>query len=559
MYDNITDDDDSSDTLSLFSLFIHDLWTDELVFEYTGRPMFADDAYENARLALLMYNAECNYENNKKGFFGYMSKHNCLYLLSDTLEFLKDKEMVKGGQYGNKAHPYSENVWTDCGYKKWSDIKIGDNLFGTNGNKTKVIDIPFDDISDIYKITLKDGRSVMASENHLWDVIDWNGLNKTLSTKQILKNYFRNKGVYKEYKYYIPKNNGVEFDKKELPMNPYLLGLILGDGCFSISKWHNIHYTSRIDDMKFYMKYLNLEYITVDDRHHWIRYKNCSKIFKELDLHDKTGINKFIPDIYKYSDRNSRLEIIRGLMDSDGHIGYGGNPEFTNTSLNLVDGIISIARSLGINCNKTVAKEPGAHNKKAWKARFYTNERLFNLERKYSRQKITKTRAFKTAIVNIEYIGREKSKCVTVDADDSCYLINDFITTHNSKGTGNYGSIAPYGRRCYRDYLLRSTPQINLKEVDGQTVEEIINVFNYQKLWSKGLLQETAMWTPDGNYDRHDAIIMLMLLREDKLRLLGDTSPRDAGQNRDVGYLGKDAFFEKNYRKDISTGSKLKF
>lgn len=65
--------------------------------------MFADDAYENARLALLMYNAECNYENNKKGFFAYMSKHNCLYLLSDTLEFLKDKEMVKGGQYGNKS------------------------------------------------------------------------------------------------------------------------------------------------------------------------------------------------------------------------------------------------------------------------------------------------------------------------------------------------------------------------------------------------------------------------------------------------------------------------
>ena len=232
LYDNIADDDDSSDTLSLFSLFIHDLWTDELVFEYTGRPMFADDAYENARLALLMYNAECNYENNKKGFFAYMSKHNCLYLLSDTLEFLKDKEMVKGGQYGNK-----------------------------------------------------------------------------------------------------------------------------------------------------------------------------------------------------------------------------------------------------------------------------------------------------------------------------------------SKGTGNYGSIAPYGRRCYRDYLLRSTPQINIKEVDGIQVEEIINVFNYQKIWSKGLLQETAMWSPDTNADRHDAVIMLMLLREDKLRLLGDTSARDAGQNRDVGYLGKDSFFEKNYRKNDlnSTRSKLKF
>ena len=186
---------------------------------------------------------------------------------------------------------------------------------------------------------------------------------------------------------------------------------------------------------------------------------------------------------------------------------------------------------------------------------------MFNLERKYSKQKITKTRAFKTAIVNIEYVGRERSKCVTVDADDSCYLINDFVTTHNSKGTGNYGAIAPYARRCIRDYLLKSLPSITIKEVDGNTVEEIVEVFNYQKIWSKGLLQELAMYRVDGNFDRHDALAMLMLLREDKLRLLGDTSARDAGQNRDVGYLGKDSFFEKNYRKNDlnSTRSKLKF
>lgn len=96
-------DDDSSTTMSLGSLYILDLWTDELVFEYTGRPTFADDFYENCRRALIMYNAECNYENNKKGLFTYFSKHNALYLLADTLEFLRDKEMVKGALYGNKA------------------------------------------------------------------------------------------------------------------------------------------------------------------------------------------------------------------------------------------------------------------------------------------------------------------------------------------------------------------------------------------------------------------------------------------------------------------------
>ena len=96
-------DDDESTTLSLFSLYIMDLFTDELVFEYTGRPALADDGYEICRKALLMYNAECNYENNKKGLFKYFSQHNALYLLSDTLEFLKDKEEGKPNYITNKS------------------------------------------------------------------------------------------------------------------------------------------------------------------------------------------------------------------------------------------------------------------------------------------------------------------------------------------------------------------------------------------------------------------------------------------------------------------------
>lgn len=96
-------DDDSAETMSLGSTFILDLWTDKIVAEYTGRPMFADDYYETSRRMCLFYNARMNYENNKKGLFGYFSKMNCLYLLTDVLEFLKDKDMVKGQLYGNKA------------------------------------------------------------------------------------------------------------------------------------------------------------------------------------------------------------------------------------------------------------------------------------------------------------------------------------------------------------------------------------------------------------------------------------------------------------------------
>ena len=96
-------DDDTSETMSLGSFFILDLWTDKIVAEYTGRPTFADDFYEKCRLLCLFYNARLNYESNKKGLFAYFSKMNCLYLLTDVLEYLKDKDMVKGTLIGNKS------------------------------------------------------------------------------------------------------------------------------------------------------------------------------------------------------------------------------------------------------------------------------------------------------------------------------------------------------------------------------------------------------------------------------------------------------------------------
>lgn len=95
-------DDDSSNTMSLGSIFVLDMFTDEIVAEYTGRPQFADEFYEICRLLLLMYNARCNYENNKKGLFTYFSRMNCLYLLTDTLEMLKDKDDVVGHILTNK-------------------------------------------------------------------------------------------------------------------------------------------------------------------------------------------------------------------------------------------------------------------------------------------------------------------------------------------------------------------------------------------------------------------------------------------------------------------------
>lgn len=95
-------DDDESNTMSLGSIFVLDLWTDRIVAEYTGRPLYADDYYEICRKLCLFYNGRLNYECNKKGLFSHFSTRNSLYLLTDVLDFLKEKQMMKEG-YGNKS------------------------------------------------------------------------------------------------------------------------------------------------------------------------------------------------------------------------------------------------------------------------------------------------------------------------------------------------------------------------------------------------------------------------------------------------------------------------
>lgn len=537
-----TYDDDHAETLSFFSGIIMDLWTNEIVLEYTGRPMFAKEAYENWRLCLIMYNAECNYENNKKGLFQHFSQFHSLKYLSDTLDFLKEKDPNQNNNYGNKAHPYSEKIYTPNGIKKWKDINIGDYIYSSDNKLTKVINIPFDNITDIYELTLKDGRKVKASSNHLWKIIDWNNKEKILSTNDMINNYYRYKGKYKEYKYYIPKNEGVEFNKKNILINPYLLGLSIGDGCFTQTTRNQLYFTSNENDFNDYNKILKLEYKKLDDRHYRLIINNIKSYLEYYNLNDKKSRTKFIPNDYKYNTKEIRLNLLQGLMDSDGSVGYGGNPEFVTTSNQLHLDILEIARSLGINCNSNInSNEFG----EIYKIRFYTNIKLFKLKRKYLKQKLTKTRNYKTAIINIKYIGKEEAKCITVDSYDNCYLINDFITTHNSKGTGNYGggkgSISGYARMRIRDWLLEPKEIIveNKDEIDNVKIEIIPNLYT---LDNRALLQELALWNGDLNTDRHDALAMLMLLREDKLRLFG-SNPKDTFQTNNSDYLGNDNFF----------------
>lgn len=103
-------ENDVSNTLSLGSMFVLDLWTDRIVAEYTGRPMFSDDLNELCRKLCLFYNARCLYENNKKNTFAYFSKMNCVHLLADTPEYLRQKQLIKTIGYGNTSKGVAATV-----------------------------------------------------------------------------------------------------------------------------------------------------------------------------------------------------------------------------------------------------------------------------------------------------------------------------------------------------------------------------------------------------------------------------------------------------------------
>lgn len=96
-------DSDVSNTMSLGSIFVMDLWTDMIVAEYTGRPPFAEDFYEICRKMCLFYNCRCMYEQNIMGMFSYFSSHNSTHLLAETPEYLVQRNMIGGIGYGNKA------------------------------------------------------------------------------------------------------------------------------------------------------------------------------------------------------------------------------------------------------------------------------------------------------------------------------------------------------------------------------------------------------------------------------------------------------------------------
>jgi hypothetical protein len=351
-------------------------------------------------------------------------------------------ELAKRG-----AHPYNQKVFTPLGWRKWKDINIGDELYGTYGNITKVIDIPYDKECDVYKITLRDGRKILASDEHLWKIEFHNRKEiQIMTTLELLKEYKRKRKISDrnplgiEYVCSIPKNKGIEMSYHKTKVDAYTFGLLLGDGSF---RYCSCYYTQDPKDLEVERKYIPYNIIKWKAKYAYrINIPNWHKILEEYGLYNKKSEDKFIPDEYKYNSREVRLNLLKGLMDSDGTLDNKGRYIIALSSKRMIEDIAFICRSLGYNCSYTIKKTGYRVNDiikeclPSYALTIFTRDIIANLPRKQKKEKVITNqysinKELRTKIINIEYVGKQKAKCVTVDSKDNCYLIGDFVTTHN--------------------------------------------------------------------------------------------------------------------------------
>jgi hypothetical protein len=364
-------------------------------------------------------------------------------------------------------------IYTPSGVKKMGDIKIGDVVIGSDGKPTKVIGVFPQGKKGIYKMTFNDGYSILSGDEHLWSVSSPNyGNNRknerrkkslVLSTKQMyeggkikIKGDGHNQDKIYEIETYYKSSNGnnkwqipivkpIQFENNyELPIDPYLLGLGLGDGSF---KGKNIRFSVHKDDYDELFNSFNLKE-NKSQQNKRNGFINVNDSLFKLNLEDKRSYNKFIPDIYKYTSIENRLAILQGLMDTDGHCmisknGSFNGTEFSTISEKLCDDVAEIAHTLGGICRKKSRRS--FYKKNGIKVECNISYRLniklpngmnpFRLKRKSDRYIEPKKYPTGRYISKIEKCGEDECTCISVDAPDKLYVAEHCVVTHNTTST----------------------------------------------------------------------------------------------------------------------------
>jgi hypothetical protein len=386
-------------------------------------------------------------------------------------KLLSNNKFILADDMGvGKAELVNNEIFTPYGRKRIGDIIVGDKIIGSDGESYNVTGVFPQGVIDTYQVTFNDGFSVMVGGEHLWCVSSNNsGDNSknrenryiTLSTEQMLDKDLKLKQIgtgwnekrpYEFSTYYkspngnnkwqIPIVKPINFENNnELPIEPYLLGLCLGDGHITNS---SCVFTVHKDDYDELFENFNLKENKSQDNKRKGNL-NIGEPLRDLKLDNTRSHNKFIPEIYKYSSIENRLAILQGLMDTDGHCMLSKNGSFRGTeystiSEKLCDDVCEIVQTLGGIARK---KSRRSFYKKDGKRvecskSYRVNIKLpsgmnpFRLKRKSERYNEPQKYPTGRYIKNIEKIGQDECTCISVDAPDKLYVTEHCIVTHNT-------------------------------------------------------------------------------------------------------------------------------
>lgn len=363
--------------------------------------------------------------------------------------------MLLGVQGSGKC----QSLWTkvlmrDKTWKKMGDIQVGDEVLTPSGKPTVVTQIFEHPSKQRIELEFKDGRKSYCGPEHLWKIYNKNfktnsNINgwKIVDTVELMK-LMQQKDDTRRF--YIPLMTDSE-EGENLPIDPYTLGVLIGDGCLTKTvpsfTTADIEIVEKIKN-NLVEGYKISEHISENKCPSYSIVKNSGRIEENyyrkqlsiLGLQGLDSLDKFIPDVCYRLSLSDKKELIRGLMDSDGST--DDNLSYSTTSPSLAIGVQKLIRSIGGQAHisyrdtKYTYKGEQLQGQSSFRVNIrYTNPRdLVHLERKKS--KLSENYQYsdlKLEILNVEYTGIEEDmRCIMLDDEEHLYITDDYVVTHNT-------------------------------------------------------------------------------------------------------------------------------
>lgn len=367
------------------------------------------------------------------------------------IEFVHQPGVQKqiGLQTGKgKALSVYEPVLTPSGWVPIGQIRVGDDVCAPDGSITKVNGVYPQGKLPLYKVTFRDGRTVRACKDHLWKVYYVNTVPhrrwRVVNTVEMLR--LINMPNPRVYVPLIEPWAGIDY---ELPLDPYLLGVLIGDGCFT--QRHAIMLSSPdehiLDKVRDKLDLYDYELRHKENYDYGVLRKSSEAsmsvhiAIEQLGLAGKSSLNKFIPQCYLDAKAEDRWALLQGLIDTDGTVGKEGHITYSTSSSTLAKNVQYLVRSLGGIC-KIRSKQPFyTHNGERKQGndsyilsiRVTDPKRVCTLPKK--RDRIPEEYQYndlKLQVTSIELDGEDEAVCIAVDHPDKLFITRDFTVTHNT-------------------------------------------------------------------------------------------------------------------------------